>query len=89
MYYVIFRNNIVLEKKELPLKIDNKFIAYIGDIQYYQGGDFEYAKIRALNNSLFADYVINHRSEFLEYVIGNAVSNMLINNYIDKKLING
>ncbi|CAL9736022.1 hypothetical protein MOSE0_J00100 [Monosporozyma servazzii] len=86
--YVIFKKNIQLSmNKKLPFNLSNKYVAYIGDIQYYRGGDFEYAKWGALNNSIFANYVINNTDKFPDYVIKNAVSNMLINGVINEKLV--
>ncbi|CAL9734173.1 Rf4p protein [Monosporozyma servazzii] len=86
--YKIFINNIQLSMdKKLSFNFSNKYVAYIGDIQYYKGGDFEYAKWGALNNSIFANYVINNKHEFPDFVIRNAVSNMLINSVIDDKLV--
>lgn len=86
--YVIFKKNIQLStNKKLPFNLSNKYVAYIGDVQYYQGGDFEYAKWGALNNSIFANYVISNKDKFPDYVIKNAVSNMLINGVIDEKLV--
>ncbi|CAL9737963.1 Rf4p protein [Monosporozyma servazzii] len=86
--YKMFKNNILLPMgKELPFGLSNKYVAYIGDLQYYQGGDFEYAKWGALNNSIFANYIINNKDKFPDYVIRNAVSNMLINHIIDEELV--
>ncbi|CAL9733404.1 hypothetical protein MOSE0_A05094 [Monosporozyma servazzii] len=87
--HITFKNNIQFPMgKKLPFNLSNKYVAYIGDVQYYQGGDFEYAKWGALNNSIFANYVINNRENFPDYVIRNAVSNMLINGAIDEELVN-
>ncbi|CAL9734806.1 Rf4p protein [Monosporozyma servazzii] len=87
--YRIIENNIRLQMgKKLPFNFPNKYVAYIGDIQYYQGGDFEYAKWGALNNSIFANYVINNKDDFPDFVIRNAVSNMLINGVVNNELIN-
>ncbi|CAL9736021.1 Rf4p protein [Monosporozyma servazzii] len=86
--YKLIKNNIQLINKKLPFIFPNKYVAYIGDIQYYQGGDFEYAKWGALNNPIFANYVIDNIDEFPDYVIRNAISNRLINGVINKKLVN-
>lgn len=86
--YKIFSNNIKINRYNIDLKISNKYIAYIGDVRYYQLGDFEYAKYGALNNSLFANMVLNNQDKFPDYVCKNAVSNMLINAYINKDLVN-
>ncbi|CAL9734475.1 Rf4p protein [Monosporozyma servazzii] len=89
MNHNILLNNIQLQiGKKLPFNFPNKYVAYIGDIQYYKGGDFEYAKWGALNNPIFANYVINNKDKFPDFVIRNAVSNRLINYIIDDELVN-